>query len=75
MDLFFPNETEAMAITGKSSVEEALEDLTEGPSTLVVITRGSQGAIAKRGHDQWNHAAFQVSSGQPPTSRSCLCSC
>jgi sugar/nucleoside kinase (ribokinase family) len=63
MDLFFPNETEAMAISGKDSVHEALEELTrDSESLLVVVTTGPQGATAKRGQQMWTHAAYDVSS-------------
>jgi hypothetical protein len=65
MDLFFPNETEAMAISGKGSVHEALEELTRDTDALVVITTGPQGAIAKRGRQVWTHAAFDVPSTPP----------
>mgnify|MGYP001134533946 CR=1 FL=1 len=65
MDLFFPNETEAMAISGKGSVDEALEELTRDTDALVVITTGPQGAIAKRGRQVWTHAAFDVPSTPP----------
>jgi sugar/nucleoside kinase (ribokinase family) len=65
MDLFFPNETEAMAISGRGSVHEALEELTRDNDALVVITTGPQGAIAKRGRQVWTHAAFDVPSTPP----------
>lgn len=68
MDLFFPNETEAMAISGKESVEEALEELTKDSDILVVITTGPQGAIAKQRDQVWKHAAYDVMSTSLPSS-------
>jgi len=60
VDLFFPNEIEAMSISGRSSVQDALEELTKGHDALVVITTGRHGAIAKRGKQVWSHPAFDL---------------
>jgi sugar/nucleoside kinase (ribokinase family) len=48
IDVFLPNELEAMTITSTRTVEEALDLLAETTQT-VVIKRGSQGAIARSG--------------------------
>lgn len=45
VDVFLPNETEAMQISGEKDVEKALHKLSEEIST-VVIKRGEHGAIA-----------------------------
>ena len=45
VDVFLPNESEAMSIAHKDNVEDALEFLSEYTSTTV-ITCGSQGALA-----------------------------
>jgi len=66
VDLFFPNEIEAMSISGRSSVQDALEELTKGHDALVVITTGRHGAIAKRGKQVWSHPAFDLP-GTAPT--------
>lgn len=47
-DVFFLNENEAMSITGTSSVDTALPILSE-KNKLVVIKRGSHGALARQG--------------------------
>ncbi len=46
VDVFLPNEQEAIKISGKHTVEEALVQLNEHAST-VVITCGSRGAIGR----------------------------
>ena len=46
-DIFFPNETEALNITGKANTEDALNMLSEYCGT-VVVKCGPKGALAKR---------------------------
>lgn len=46
VDLFLPNEVEALAITGLDSCEAALDKLAETCSGTVVIKRGEAGSIA-----------------------------
>ncbi|MBS7614708.1 carbohydrate kinase family protein [Candidatus Bathyarchaeota archaeon] len=48
VDIFLPNEKEAKAITGKTSVRSALEKLRENVP-VVVIKQGGKGAIGKDG--------------------------
>ena len=48
IDVFLPNELEAMTITATRTVEEALAVLANATQT-VVIKRGGQGAIARNG--------------------------
>jgi len=48
IDVFLPNELEAMTITSTRTVEEALDILAESSQT-VVIKRGELGAIARSG--------------------------
>lgn len=45
-DVFLPNEQELLALTGKTTLEAALEDLAEVPT--VVVKRGASGAEARR---------------------------
>ena len=47
-DIFFPNETEALNITKKENVEDALSVLSEY-CTTVVVKCGPRGAVAKSG--------------------------
>lgn len=47
VDVFLPNETEAMRISGETDVEKSLQKLSE-EITTVVIKRGEHGAIATR---------------------------
>ncbi len=53
IDVFSPNESEALKLTGASDIETALDILCTY-ATLVVIKRGPRGAIAQ---DQHNKAA------------------
>jgi sugar/nucleoside kinase (ribokinase family) len=48
VDIFAPNESEALHITGAATVEDALEQLA-ALAPLVIIKRGSAGAIARHG--------------------------
>jgi sugar/nucleoside kinase (ribokinase family) len=48
VDIFLPNETEAKNITGKDNWREALSDLSKY-TDMIVIKRGSKGAVVKRG--------------------------
>lgn len=46
-DIFLPNESEAKAITGSTSLEDALEKLSSTVQTIV-IKRGSLGAVGRK---------------------------
>jgi sugar/nucleoside kinase (ribokinase family) len=48
VDVFVPNQEEALRLTGKGSIESALECLSAF-TPLVVIKLGAEGAIARRG--------------------------
>ena len=69
MDIFFPNETEAISISGAKDVEEALAILSK-KVPMVVITTGPYGAIATDSKQIWRHPAFDVSSTLPHLSLS-----
>lgn len=56
VDVLLPNEHEACKIAGKQDVEDALEALS-GMVELVVIKRGSRGAVARRGGDCFSAVA------------------
>ncbi len=59
VDVFLPNEQEALNITGCSDVESALNMLSKEVET-VVIKRGSKGAIAKKGNKVIKSNVFKV---------------
>ncbi|NLG70604.1 MAG: carbohydrate kinase family protein [Chloroflexi bacterium] len=50
VDIFAPNESEALQLTGADSLEQAL-DILAGYTPLVVIKSGSRGAFARRGEE------------------------
>jgi ribokinase len=63
VDVFLPNEAEALAIAGEASVQRAGEKLSkQGP--LVVIKRGREGAIAFKDAEYWT-VAPEVSGASP----------
>jgi len=55
----FANEEEAMALSQRPGLEEALEVLSQRFEE-VVVTRGADGAIARRGVEEWRAAAAAV---------------
>jgi sugar/nucleoside kinase (ribokinase family) len=58
-DVFLPNQTELCAIAGLNDVEMALDRLAQaGPAVAVKL--GSQGAIARRGHEVAQAASLPV---------------
>lgn len=59
VDVFLPNEQEALMITRCSNVKTALDKLGEY-SENVVIKQGSKGALAKEGKRKINTNAFKV---------------
>ena len=50
VEVIFPNEREAMTITGAQSVKEAAETLHEWGAELVVVTRGEKGVLIYNGN-------------------------
>jgi sugar/nucleoside kinase (ribokinase family) len=59
LDVFLPNEVEAMALSGRPTVEEALPVLAEQVST-VVVKLGAQGAVVQRGAEVLRQPSFVV---------------
>lgn len=59
VDVFLPNEQEALNITGVNDVESALDMLNEKVET-VVIKKGSRGSIAKKGDKLIKADVFKV---------------
>lgn len=59
VDVFLPNAREAMRLTGTSELEPALDKLAK-TVPLVAVKLGSDGAIARRGKEQWSSPSLQV---------------
>lgn len=59
VNVFLPNEQEALKITGCNRVESALDMLSKEVET-VVIKRGSKGALAKKGNKVIKTNVFKV---------------
>ena len=54
IDIFLPNEMEAMGVSGAGSPQEALNLLTNRyPNLLVVVKIGAGGVMAGRGKQEW----------------------
>lgn len=66
VEVLFPNEREALIITGAETVEEAAEVLHEWGAKLVVITRGEKGVLLYDG-DFHNFSALPVEGDVDPT--------
>jgi sugar/nucleoside kinase (ribokinase family) len=59
VDVFAPNESEALYVTGAATVEAALDELaTIAP--VVIVKRGAQGALARAGGITLNSPALTV---------------
>jgi sugar/nucleoside kinase (ribokinase family) len=58
-DIFLPNEREVMRISGRATLEEAVNRLAE-MVPLVVVKAGTQGAIARRGSETFRSPAVKV---------------
>ena len=56
-DIFFPNENEALALTGAPDLNSALERMAEYVPT-VAIKRGEKGAIAYKGYERVEEKAI-----------------
>jgi ribokinase len=59
VDVFLPNDAEAIALTGLADSTEAARQLAKSVP-LVVVKRGSKGAIAVRGDRVWETEASRV---------------
>jgi hypothetical protein len=72
VDIFSPNETEALQLTGAATVEEALSRLAE-LTPLVVIKVGAGGAIARSGEEVVRVPAIQVQAVDTTGAGDCFC--
>jgi sugar/nucleoside kinase (ribokinase family) len=59
VDIFLPNENEAMAITGEATVEKAIDKLKEVVG-IVVVKMGAKGAIAYKGGNIYRAETLEV---------------
>ena len=64
VDVFLPNEREAIKITGASNLEQALDELSK-LVPLVVVKLGSKGAMAIRGKERVTSPAVPVECVDP----------
>ena len=64
VDIFFPNEREAKKIAGTDNLEHAIGKLSES-CRFVVVKLGPQGAIARKGSEEWRRNGMSVASVDP----------
>ncbi len=64
VDVFLPNEREALRITGAASLEAAVDELARRVPVLAVKL-GAQGALARRGQEEFRCPAAKVAPVDP----------
>jgi sugar/nucleoside kinase (ribokinase family) len=64
VDVLLPNAREAMRLTGTADSQAAAEQLSR-VVPLVAIKLGAEGAIARRGNEQWSSPALKVEAVDP----------
>ncbi len=64
VDVFLPNEREAMRLTGAASLAAAVDELAKRVPVLAVKL-GSQGALARRGQEEFRSPAAKVAPVDP----------
>lgn len=64
VDVFLPNEREAMSLTGTANLDAAVENLAPRVPVLAVKL-GAQGALARRGKEEFRCPAAKVSPVDP----------
>ena len=64
VDVLLPNAREAMRLTGTDTIKAAAEQLSR-MVPLVAIKLGAEGAIARRGNEQWTSPALKVEAIDP----------
>jgi sugar/nucleoside kinase (ribokinase family) len=64
VDVLLPNAREAMRLTGAANAHAAAEQLAR-VVPLVAIKLGGEGAIARKGNEQWASPAFKVEAVDP----------
>lgn len=65
IDVFVPNEDEARAFTGVTDVFDQLGAFQKAGANTVIITRGSHGSVAARGHETWRCGTYQMNVVDP----------
>jgi sugar/nucleoside kinase (ribokinase family) len=61
VDIFFPNEREAKKIAGTDDLPQAINKLSQ-LCRMVVVKLGLQGAVARKGSEEWRHNGIHVAS-------------
>ena len=64
VDVFLPNEREALRLTGAADLDSAVQQLAKRVSVLAVKL-GAQGALARRGQEEFRCPAAKVKSVDP----------
>jgi sugar/nucleoside kinase (ribokinase family) len=64
VDVLLPNAREAMRLTGAANAHAAAEQLAR-VVPLVAIKLGAEGAIARKGNEQWASPAFKIEAVDP----------
>jgi sugar/nucleoside kinase (ribokinase family) len=64
VDIFFPNEREAKKVAGSDDLQQAIDRLAQ-LCKLVVVKLGLQGAVARKGSEQWRRTGLRVASVDP----------
>jgi sugar/nucleoside kinase (ribokinase family) len=59
VDVFLPNAREAMRLTKTANARAAAEELA-GTVPMVVVKLGAEGALARRGEEQWSSPALRI---------------
>ncbi|HLK34212.1 MAG TPA: sugar kinase [Terriglobales bacterium] len=64
VDVFLPNEREALGLTGAASLESAVQQLASRVP-LLAVKLGSQGALARRGAEEFRSPGVKVATIDP----------
>ena len=64
VDIFFPNEREAKKVAGTDDLQQAIARLAQ-LCQFVVVKLGVQGAVARKGAEEWRRAGMRVASVDP----------
>jgi fructokinase len=73
IDIFHCNNIEALNMTGKENLEEAIEDLLKKGVNLVIVTMGENGLIARNKEVRIKMPAFKVKTIDPTGAGDAFC--
>ena len=59
VDIFLPNAREAMLLTKTANTQAAAKELAQAVP-LVIVKLGAEGALARRGEEQWSSPALRI---------------